>query len=248
MSGNDRLRTAMAARQVTIEDVAARAEVDPKTVQRWLGGRTPHLRNRIAVAAMVGEDPEYLWPETDRGREEGARADDEVVATYAQRALVPGELWDQLIEYATRRIDLLGFAMLHVPEQHPSIFEAGTRVVENGGRVRIVLADPDGDQAIRRDREEQLDGGLLHRIRTSAKYLSEQLPGPPEVELRWQDAPMYCSIFRFDDQALVTPHVFGRPGWQSPLLHLRRLGPSGMFENYMQHFEDVWETARPMER
>lgn len=125
MSGNDRLRTAMASRQVTIEDIAARAEVDPKTVQRGLGGRTPHLRNRISVAAMVGEDPEYLWPETDRGRDEGARADDEVVATYAQRALVPGELWDQLIESATRRIDLLGFAMLHVPEQHPSIFEAG---------------------------------------------------------------------------------------------------------------------------
>ncbi len=248
MSGNDRLRTAMAARQLTIEAIAAHLQVDPKTVERWLRGRTPHLRNRIAVAALVGEDSQYLWPETDEGRREGARSDDEIVASFAQRALAPATLWEQLITNALRRIDLLGYAMLHVPEQHPSVFEAGARVAEAGGRVRVLLADPDGDCALARDAEERLDRGLLHRIRTSAKYLSEQLPAAPTVELRWHDAPMYCSVFRFDDQALVTPHIYGRPGWQSPLLHLRRLGPSGIFENYARHFEDIWEVARPMER
>lgn len=248
MSGNDRLRTAMAAMQVTIDDIAARVEVDSKTVERWLRGRTPHLRNRIAVAALLGEDAQYLWPETDEGRREGARSDDEVVASFAQRALATAQLWEQLIASATRRIDLLGYAMLHLPEQHPSIFEAAMRVSDGGGRVRVMLADPRRPSAAARDAEERLDGGLLHRIRTSAKYLSEQLPPAPNVEMRWHDTPMYCSIFRFDDQMLVTPHLYGRPGWQSPLLHLRRLGPSGIFENYAQHFEDIWATAIPMEQ
>ncbi len=81
-----------------------------------------------------------------------------------------------------------------------------------------------------------------------SSHVCEQFPPAPNVEMRWHDTPMYCSIFRFDAQMLVTPHIYERPGWQSPLLHLRRLGPSGIFENYAQHFEDMWATARPMEQ
>lgn len=247
MDTNDRLRAAMIATATTVDTLAERAQVDPKTVARWLRGRTPHSRNRIVVGGLVNQDPLYLWPETDDGTMPGSLSDSEVIATYARRSLTTPDLWNQLINGATRRIDMLGYAMHHVPEQHPNMFSAAQAIAESGGRVRIVLADPDGDSAAGRDQEEQLDGGLLSRIRSSAKYLAEHLPNDPAIEVRCQDAPMYNSIFRFDDEALVTPHLYGRPGWQSPCLHVRRLGPSGVFENYMQHFEDIWDHARPME-
>jgi lambda repressor-like predicted transcriptional regulator len=62
---NERLRTAMAQVGVTIDDLADEAGVDPKSVQRWIGGRIPHRRNRWTTAKLLGTDPEWLWPETD---------------------------------------------------------------------------------------------------------------------------------------------------------------------------------------
>jgi hypothetical protein len=60
--GNERLRTAMAAAHVDIDAVVAATGVAPKTVQRWLAGRTPYPRHRCAIAALLGEDECYLWP------------------------------------------------------------------------------------------------------------------------------------------------------------------------------------------
>lgn len=39
--GNERLRTAMAKARVDVEAVSSKTGVDPKTVQRWLGGPRP---------------------------------------------------------------------------------------------------------------------------------------------------------------------------------------------------------------
>jgi hypothetical protein len=56
---------------------------------------------------------------------------------------------------------------------------------------------------------------------------------------------MYNSLFRFDDDMFVTPHLYGTPGYSAPLLHVRRLGPDGVFANFAEHFEAIWATARP---
>jgi hypothetical protein len=62
-------------------------------------------------------------------------------------------------------------------------------------------------------------------------------------ELRYQDVPLYNSVFRFDDEMLVTPHLFATPGSMAPLLHLRRLGPRGMFARFSEHFDAIWKTT-----
>ncbi|MGH8897716.1 MAG: helix-turn-helix domain-containing protein [Egibacteraceae bacterium] len=58
---NERLRAAMAATHVSVDELARAAEVDPKTVQRWLAGRIPHARHRWAVATRLAEDESYLY-------------------------------------------------------------------------------------------------------------------------------------------------------------------------------------------
>ena len=63
--GNERLRRAMAAAHVGVEEVSQATQVDPKTVQRWLKGRVPHARHRWTVAELVHEDERYLWPNAD---------------------------------------------------------------------------------------------------------------------------------------------------------------------------------------
>ena len=242
---NERLRRAIEAARKTIDDVAEEAGVDPKTVQRWLKGRTPYQRHRWAIAKLLDEDESYLWPPEGAAIASGDASTHELIAAYAHRAAVPPRSWWKLLSAAEGRIDLLGYAMLHLPEQHPELMSLLRDKGASGCQVRVALADPESEQARIRDEEEDLDGGLLARIRTSTKYFSE-LAGCDGVELRAHATPMYNSVFRFGDQMYVTPHLYGVPGAKAPLLHLRRRGPDGMFEKFATHFDAIWSTATPL--
>jgi transcriptional regulator with XRE-family HTH domain len=110
--GNERLRSSMVEAQVTVDDIAEIAEVDPKTVQRWLSGRRPYERHRWRVARLLGDDERYLWPPEEVGPGAAATCTQELVAVYAHRALLPPDTWWRLFERARDRIDLLGYAML----------------------------------------------------------------------------------------------------------------------------------------
>jgi hypothetical protein len=57
---NERLHTAMLRTGVSGEDIAGVAGVDSKTVGRWVAGRVPHRRSRVAVAKLLGEREEEL--------------------------------------------------------------------------------------------------------------------------------------------------------------------------------------------
>lgn len=67
---NEVLRVAMAEAGETIESLAEKAHVDPKTAGRWLAsGRIPHPRTRLAVAELLGREAADLWPEAFRRRD-----------------------------------------------------------------------------------------------------------------------------------------------------------------------------------
>lgn len=104
---NERLRRAMAAAHVGVEEVSQATRVDPKTVQRWIKGRVPHARHRWAVAELVHEDERYLWPDAEGERTPGSPTTAEVVAAYPHRADVPPERWWTLMVDARRQVDLL---------------------------------------------------------------------------------------------------------------------------------------------
>jgi hypothetical protein len=58
-------------------------------------------------------------------------------------------------------------------------------------------------------------------------------------------APLHNSLFRFDDEMFVTPHLYATTGYRAPLLHLRRLGNDGIFDSFAGHFEAMWASAKP---
>lgn len=241
---NDRLRRAMTTARVSVDDLSDAAQVNPKTVQRWLGGRLPHARHRWAVATALKEDESYLWPTSEATLSPGAASTAEVLAAYAHRADVPTSQWWDLLVGAKRQIDLLAYAMLFLPEQHPRLCDLLRGKAAADCRVRITLADPASSQAAERDAEEQLNGALLGRIRTALQYLGP-LDDCEGVEIRLHATPMYNSLFRFDDDMFVTPHLYGTPGYNAPLIHIRRLGPDGVFANFAEHFETIWTTSHP---
>ncbi|MGQ5260244.1 Scr1 family TA system antitoxin-like transcriptional regulator [Micromonospora sp. ZYX-F-536] len=60
----------MAEAGETVESLAEKVRVDPKTAARWLAsGRIPHPRTRIAVAHVLSRDAADLWPEPFRRRD-----------------------------------------------------------------------------------------------------------------------------------------------------------------------------------
>ena len=241
---NERLRVALARAGVTTEGLARDAEVDPKTVQRWITGRVPHPRHRRLVAGRVGEDEDFLWPEARR-MVPGSDAASELVAAYAYRSQLDPQRWWSLFNQAERQIDLLGYTLYFLPQQHPGLTDLLTAKAASGCRVRVAVADPTSEHVRARDDEEHQAITLLARIQSTLDWLVPLLD-QQGIDARFQDAALYSSVFRFDDQMLVTPHLYATPGHAAPLLHLKSLGSAGLFSRFVEHFEGIWAETVPV--
>lgn len=242
---NDRLRLAMTAASMEPESLARKVGVDPKTVQRWLGGRLPHPRHRWKICDVLRQSEQYIWPEVLVGAS-GILQTSEIVAAYAHRADAPSQLWSGMLEGARKNMDLLGYSISFFPEQHSSLAQTLEEKCVSGLKVRISLADPESAEVAARDDLERLGGTLPNRIRATVVQL-ESLFSNTGVEIRFHDVPLYNAVYRFDDQMLVTPYLYRLRGYQHPLFHLKRLGPAGIFEAYAQQFEAIWAESRPVE-
>jgi hypothetical protein len=236
----------MRAAGVTTERLARETEVDPKTVQRWISGRTPHPRHRFATAQLLDEHEEFLWPAVERRQADALGAAAELVAAYPHRSDLNTDRWWHLFTEAESQIDLLGYTLYFLPHQHPNLMQLLLDKCDRGCRIRIAIADPESAHVARRESEEREEITLVARIRSSLRAL-EPLLSHANASLRFQDAPLYNSIFRFDDEMLVTPHLYATPGREAPLMHLRRLGPSGLFSRFSMHFERLWSDSRPLD-
>jgi transcriptional regulator with XRE-family HTH domain len=240
--GNEPLRRAMLRAGHDTASLAEALKVSAKSVERWLAGTSvPYPRTRYRVAALLGEDESYLWPEaTDRT----ALARAELVNVWPRRGDVPAHLWDDLLRRAARSVDLLAFAGLFLTEEHPSWLQTLRAKAEEGVRVRLLLGDPAGHQLAARDEEQAIGQGVVAG-RVGA-VLSSYRPLAGVASIRLHDTPLYNSIYRFDDELLVNVHVYGLLAAHTPTLHLRRVD-GAYFHTYVESFERVWSSARPLE-
>lgn len=239
---NDRLRLAVASAGIEPESLARKVGVDPKTVQRWLMGRLPHPRHRWKLCDILGQSEQYIWPQVLLGAS-GVLQTSEIVSAYAHRADAPSQLWTGMLEGARRNVDLLGYSMSFFPEQHSRLAETLEEKCAGGLRMRIALADPESAEVAARDDLERLGGTLPARIRATVVQL-ESLFSNTGVEIRFHAVPLYNAVYRFDDQMLITPYLYRLRGYQHPLLHIKRLGPAGIFEAYARQFEAIWTESR----
>ncbi|MEU1543486.1 hypothetical protein ABZ461_36365 [Actinacidiphila glaucinigra] len=110
--------------------------------------------------------------------------------------------------------------------------------------MRILLGDPDSEAVRQRGDEEGIGGDLAARARITRRYLEPTMT-TPGVEVRSHDTILYNSIYRFDDDVLVNPHVLGAPAGQNPVLHFRYLPGARTFRHYMRSFDYAWERGGP---
>ena len=244
---NERLRDALATAGLTTTDAAEAVGVDAKTVERWMTqARTPYARHRGKLAALVGLSESYLWPTAVPPERQARIAESEIVAAYPHRRTIPTDLWDELLDRASDRIDVLVHAGQFLAEQHDVVQVLG-RKARTGVTVRINFGRPGSEAVELRSAEEGLGPDVLAaRIRYGlAAY--RPLLEVPGLEFRFHETTLYNSIFRFDEQMIVNMHVYGVAGAHAPALHLRKLGPGDLFDTYARSFVEVWNQSEPAE-
>ncbi|WP_431681210.1 XRE family transcriptional regulator [Kitasatospora sp. KL5] len=242
---NERLHSVLAQRGIEPESLAEACDVDPKTVARWLGGRVPHPRHRFRAAQFLRVEETFLWPDTPtRTGRPGNGLGTELVGTYQNRASVPRDTWLTLLQEAQKQIDILVFSGTFFAQSNPHVARMLAERAADGVQVRLCFGDPSGRAAAIRGREEGIGDTLAAKIRASLTYYRPLLP-KGDCEIRLHDTTLYNSLFRYDNDLLVNPHVFGQPASANPLLHLKRVDATGWFDNYAQSYETVWAGARP---
>ncbi|GAA2170518.1 DUF5919 domain-containing protein [Glycomyces rutgersensis] len=206
---NERLKDAIQAAGVTPEALADDLEVDAKTVRRWIStGRTPYPRHRSALAAMLDETEEYLWPNIDTEERQARVSQSEVICTYPRRFQVPSDLWRRLFDNATERIGILVYAGLFLPEHDPDLIDALKAKAKAGTKITVLLGDPDCDAVATRGREEGIGDTLAAKIRNVLTFY-EKLRGTEGVFVGFHSATLYNSVYRYDDEMLVNTHLYG---------------------------------------
>jgi transcriptional regulator with XRE-family HTH domain len=224
---NEILRRALFRARLSEEDVAARLEVDPKTVRRWLEGRVPYLRHRWALANMLDLDETDLWPQV---RTAPSRPE-EVRAMYPHRETVPREVWQDLFRSAEREIGILADSGLFLAEDFRVLAALRDRAHAGVG-IRICLRDPDwpGPSDVVARTYGAL--ALYGRLRESS-----------DVEIRLHRVNLNNSIYRADDELLIGQHAFGILARRAPVLHLYRTDSGDMVTTYLESFGRIWADA-----
>jgi hypothetical protein len=230
------LRRALIGARLRDIDVAKTLGVDPKTVQRWLGGRVPHARHRWGVADMLKVHEYDLWPHLA----DLPSVDAEVYATYLHRASVPRQVWHDTFATAEHEIGVLVYSGLFLAEDAEFLRVLATKA-RSGVLVRIIVGDPDSPHVEQRGHDEGIHDAMAAKIR-NAILLYRPLVSAG-AELRLHSTVLYNSLYIGDDQMLINQHIHGIAASYAPVLHLRRQTDDGIFSTYTESFERVWASS-----
>ncbi|WP_312638565.1 MULTISPECIES: XRE family transcriptional regulator [unclassified Streptomyces] len=249
---NTALRSAMESAGLSPRKLALKVGVSGKTVERWIKDSEliPHPKNREDACKALGVDEEMIWPKAVKERIKTG-GDREILHSYPYRSACPSTVWSELTQNSTEDLFFAGYTNYFLWTQLPDFLGTIRRKAQEGCRVRFLLGDPSGEVTRQREQIEDVALTVSTRIRITLENLAK-LDGVEGVESRFssaQDAVNHVSlsVFRFDSEALVTPHLARLVGHDSPLLHLRRIGDGGMFSRFSEHAEELWGRGLPVE-
>ncbi|GAA3831418.1 XRE family transcriptional regulator [Sphaerisporangium flaviroseum] len=241
---NDPLRQAMVSARLTERDFAERCEVDVKTVSRWLAdeGRIPHPRHRWVASETLGVDESVLWPDAIR-KTVKTGPDREVLSVYPYRSACPKSVWRTLITEAKANITLAGYTNYFLWLEHPNLAKVLTRKAEQGCHIRFLVGDPDSEVTRQREATEAVPLTVSTRIRITLNEL-DALKEVSGIEARLGEEHIGLSVFQFDDEMLVTPHLAKLVGHDSPMLHLKRHQDDGLYDRFDYHVNELWSKGK----
>lgn len=231
--------------------LALKVGVSGKTVERWIADASliPHARNREDASSALGVDQDMLWPQAVSNRIK-VGTDREIVYSYPYRSACPSTTWGEAISRAERDIFLAGYTNYFLWLEQPNFAATVRAKIESGCRVRFLLGDPECEVTRKREQIEDVALSVSTRIRITLENLGK-IGSFSDLEVRTSspdDAANHISlsVFRFDGEAFVTPHLARLVGHDSPMLHLRRASEGGMFDRFSEHAEELWSRANSL--
>ena len=209
--------------------------VSAKTVERWLGNplRTPHPAAQEDTARVLGVDAVTLWPKAVRPAVRTGH-EREIVAAYPYRSAAPTTLWASLIDGACQGLTFAGYTNYFLWQNHPRLGARLKAKADAGAQVRFLVGDPESAVTTQREEVEGVPLTVSTRIRITLDALSKIEGNTPRIEARFSDAHIALSVFMFDDQMLVTPHIASL------------LGDDGLYDRFASHVTALWENGRPV--
>lgn len=239
---NALLITAIREAGLDISDIADIAQVDARTVQRWIGGRVPRPRYRQILAQRLAVAEVELWP----GAVQIPRQSDldEILGAWARRNDRDAPDPRALLRGARQQVDLLGYTLSQILEIR-GIEKQLRAKASQGSPIRIVIAAADCEAVLAADLAGRPPGRLIPRVRSARSRLLD-LQGQRGLELREHNVATSHTMLRFDEQMLLTIHLHDTPGLGAPMLHLQRERDYGLFDQLAKHFEDIWDIAQPL--
>ena len=235
---NEPLRRALLRARLSEEEVAARLQVDPKTVRRWLEGRVPYLRHRWVLTGLLDADEADLWPEVRAAIIARSRPAD-LKAVYPSRQAMPRHAWPALFRSARHEIAILARSALFLARE-PGVLDVLGQRARAGVRVRICLQNP--DPSLVAEGKNEIKAAKIEEALALFSGLREN-----GAETRLHRTVLYSSIYRADNQLLVTQHVYGIPAERQPVLYLRAEAGGDMTTAYIDVIERIWTSAAAAE-
>ena len=198
------------------------------------------------IAAGIAGNALYLhvtWSQKEEGRlEEIRRAGIERV--FEKRSVAMRSEYDSRLERASDSIDILGFGLQHLREDHLEHFPNWA----DRAHVRILVIDPESPSscspyADQRDREEGSDlGQIAQDVRTLVSSCRDLLANSSgRFEIRLYTCLPSVNVFRIDDEVFWGPYFVGGVSRNMPTFLLD--GRGFVSEAIMAHFDRIWTDA-----
>ncbi|WP_347240004.1 hypothetical protein [Streptomyces lydicus] len=111
--------------------------------------------------------------------------------------------------------------------------------------MRFIVGNPESELTRSREQDEGVPLTLSTRIRVTLSEL-EKIKSQSGIEARYSGGHAHLSVFRFDDDMIVTPLLPHRVGHDAPTLHLHRYQDDGMFDRFASHVEELWSDGTPV--
>lgn len=173
-----------------------------------------------------------------------------IEALFDGRSVAIKDEYDSRLAKASKSIDVLGFGLRHLREDHADHFaEWGRRA-----KVRFLLVDPefpskDSPYADQRDLEEGDDEGKISKdVKQLIKSCSELMGDDGiDFELKLYTCLPSINVFRIDDDVFWGPYFVDDVSRNMPTLLFR--GDSFMAKRIARHFEPIWNSpvlSRPV--
>lgn len=199
------------------------------------------------IAAGIAGHVLYLhvkWSQKEEGRlEEIRRAGIEHV--FEKRSVAMRSEYDSRLERASESIDILGFGLRHLREDHLVHFSDWA----DRAKVRILVIDPDSPTsdktyANQRDLEERNEEGQISQdVRAMVSACQDLLVNRSgRFEIRLYTCLPSVNIFRIDDEVFWGPYFVGGVSRNMPTFLLD--GGGFVSEAIMEHFDQIWKDPR----